>query len=150
MLQPKSYTQIARPNLYNVAYRRVGMYKGMGKLHPTNYLQIGYRPNMIGATTGQYNTFSGQLSLLPPSLRGLGQVSFEELANLPTQSDPSSWMVSLQPGALAAYNYAMAVPPPTAKTPSPTLAQVFQSQPKWLPWAIGGGFLAVLLLAKRR
>ena len=74
MLQPKSYTQIARPNLYNVAYRRVGMYKGMGKLHPTNYLQIDYRPNMIGATTGQYNTFSGQLSLLPPSLRGLGQL----------------------------------------------------------------------------
>jgi hypothetical protein len=74
LLQPKNYTQIARPNLYNVAYRRVGAYKGMGRLHPANYLEIGRRPNRIGATTGQYNTLSGQLSLLPPSLRGLGQM----------------------------------------------------------------------------
>ena len=76
MLQPKNYTQIARPNFYNAAYRRVGAYKGMGRIHPTNYLEIGPRPNRIGATSGQYNTLSGQLSLLPPGLRGfrgLGQ-----------------------------------------------------------------------------
>jgi hypothetical protein len=72
MLQPKNYVQTARPNLYNVAYRRVGGYKGMGRLHPTNYLEIGARPVRFGATTGQYNTLSTQLSLLPPSLRGLG------------------------------------------------------------------------------
>ena len=73
MLQPKNYTQIARPNLYNVAYRRVGAYKGMGRLHPTNYLEVGHRFNRIGGTSGQYSTFSGQSMLLPPSLRGLGQ-----------------------------------------------------------------------------
>jgi hypothetical protein len=100
MLQPKSYVQIARPNLYNVAYRRVGAYKGMGRLHPTNYLEIGIRPNRIGATTGQYNTASGQLSLLPPSLRGvrgLGQ-SIPLCADVtpdpnfvgPIQCDPSA------------------------------------------------------------
>ena len=32
MLQPRNYTQILKPNLYNVAYRRVGAYKGMGGL----------------------------------------------------------------------------------------------------------------------
>lgn len=59
--------------MYNVAYRRVGAYKGMGRLHPANYLEIGSRPNRIGAAAGQYNTLSGQLALLPPSLRGLGR-----------------------------------------------------------------------------
>jgi hypothetical protein len=78
MLQPKNYTQIARPNLYNAAYRRVGAYKGMGRLHPTNYLEIGlHSPNRMGGTSGQYNTMSGQLMLYPPSLRGLGQ-AFEQ------------------------------------------------------------------------
>lgn len=72
MLKPANYAQTLRPNLYNMAYRRVGAYKGMGRLHPTNYLEIGGRPNLIGGTAGQYNTLSGQLSLLPPSLRGLG------------------------------------------------------------------------------
>ena len=73
MLNPANYTQTMRPNLYNMAYRRIGAYKGMGRLHPSNYLEIGGRPNRIGATAGQYNTLSGQLSLLPPSLRGLGR-----------------------------------------------------------------------------
>jgi hypothetical protein len=49
----------------------------MGRLHPNNYLDIGPRPNRIGGTSGQYSTFSGQLMLLPPSLRGLGQ-AFEQ------------------------------------------------------------------------
>jgi hypothetical protein len=35
MLQPHNYTQVIRPNLYNVAYRRVGAYKGMGGLGQT-------------------------------------------------------------------------------------------------------------------
>lgn len=72
MLNPANYTQTMRPNLYNMAYRRIGAYKGMGRLHPSNYLEIGGRPNRIGGTTGQYSTLSGQLALLPPSLRGLG------------------------------------------------------------------------------
>lgn len=72
LLNPANMTQTFRPNLYNMAYRRIGAYKGMGRLHPSNYLEIGGRPNRIGATTGQYNTLSGQLSLNPPSLRGLG------------------------------------------------------------------------------
>ena len=72
LLNPANMTQTFRPNLYNMAYRRIGAYKGMGRLHPSNYLEIGTRPNRIGATSGQYNTLSGQLSLNPPSLRGLG------------------------------------------------------------------------------
>ena len=31
-LQPRSYMQVIRPNLYNLAYRRTGAYKGMGSL----------------------------------------------------------------------------------------------------------------------
>jgi hypothetical protein len=174
MLQPKNYVQIARPNLYNVAYRRVGAYKGMGRLHPTNYLEIGVRPNRIGATSGQYNTASGQLSLLPPSLRGLGQGAIcpsaqqlqqiidptdpcqnptavpSDLLNLPTV--PSVWstplgMATLQPGALTAYQYAVGAPlvkSPGALSP---LAANFQ---KYLPYIIGGGLFLVLLTAVRR
>lgn len=83
MLQPKNYLQAVRPNLYNVAYRRVGTYKGMGRLHPTNYLQLLHAPmpGSRGHSTGQYNTVSGQLALLPPSLRGLGQAV--DTSNLP-------------------------------------------------------------------
>lgn len=32
MLQPHAYTQVIRPNLYRVDYKRVGAYKGMGGL----------------------------------------------------------------------------------------------------------------------
>lgn len=170
LLQPKSYTQIARPNLYNVAYRRVGTYKGMGRLHPTNYLQIGYRPNMIGATTGQYNTLSGQLSLLPPSLRGLGQGAMcpstqqlmgnydplDPCQNLPTGSSPlaaqfgtAAGTLMLQPGGANLVPYLMpggATLPPggtaTGSIPQPTT--------NYLPWIIGGALLLVLLGAPRR
>jgi hypothetical protein len=31
MLQPHSYSQAVRPNLYRLDYRRVGAYKGMGR-----------------------------------------------------------------------------------------------------------------------
>lgn len=31
-LQPKSWMQVIRPNLYDIAYRRTGAYKGMGAL----------------------------------------------------------------------------------------------------------------------
>jgi len=31
-LQPRNYMQAIRPNLYNLAYRRTGVYKGMGWL----------------------------------------------------------------------------------------------------------------------
>lgn len=74
LMTPANYTQTMRPNLYNVAYRRVGAYKGMGRLHPSNYLEIGLRPNRIGGAAGQYNTLSTQLSLLPPGLRGMGMI----------------------------------------------------------------------------
>lgn len=99
MLQPKNQAQTFRPNLYNVAYRRVGAYKGMGRLHPSNYLEIGVRPNRIGETSGQYNTLGGQLSLLPPSLRGLGQGSTYQIIGPP--ADPAQ-AVLLQMNQLAA------------------------------------------------
>jgi hypothetical protein len=98
LLQPKNYTQIARPNLYNVAYRRVGGYKGMGRLHPTNYLEIGPRQNRIGGTTGQYNTLSGQLMLLPPSLRGLGQDTTEASFPFLTSTLPLCSSIVAAPG----------------------------------------------------
>lgn len=160
MLQPKNYTQIARPNLYNVAYRRVGAYKGMGRLHPTNYLEIGVRPNRIGGTTGQYNTLSGQLMLLPPSLRGLGQnlstdpgfqaawqsVSFPTttggpdttLWNLPLTgpytSNPVSTAAALQPA-----------PGPLVSTTAP--AAWFKQYGVYV--AIGVGVLALLMGGRR-
>jgi hypothetical protein len=97
MLQPKNYIEIGRPNLYNVAYRRVGAYKGMGRLNPTNYLDIGRQPNRIGGTTGQYNTLSGQLSLGPPSLRGLGFCYPAGSAECQSQSVPiPEWDWDLQ------------------------------------------------------
>ena len=144
MLQPKSYTQIARPNLYNVAYRRVGAYKGMGRLHPTNYLQIGYRPNMIGATTGQYNTLSGQLSLLPPSLRGLGQAQQDDLtAALADFSKITPPVGPMGGGTMAdlyqnvASQYAGSLPAPTKPT-------------NYIPWIIGAALFVVLLTGGRR
>lgn len=160
MLQPKSYNQISRPNLYNVAYRRVGAYKGMGRLHPTNYLQIGTRPNQIGATTGQYNTLSGQLSLLPPSLRGLGQGApcpstqqlmgnydpLDPCQNLPPTSSPwasAVGMLALQPGGAALVPYL----PVSAGGGG---AQ-YQPQPttNYLPWILGGALFLVLLGGRR-
>ena len=152
LLQPKSYTQIARPNLYNVAYRRVGAYKGMGRLHPTNYLQIGYRPNIIGATTGQYSTLSGQLSLLPPSLRGLGQgaqcPSTKQLMGIVDYTDPcqlGSLAQSLGPYLVPTNGTAPAAPAPTAPAaPAPTALS------NYLPWIIGGALFLVLLTGARR
>lgn len=169
MLQPKSYTQIARPNLYNVAYRRVGAYKGMGRLHPTNYLQIGVRPNQIGATTGQYNTLSGQLSLLPPSLRGLamrtygarglGQHPLSDVvsvtSNLETGTTPGGGVTLAYdpnaptyvlsdfplPGTAAAAAAAGAASTPAA--PKPTVTN-------YIPWIIGAALFVVLLTGGRR
>lgn len=159
MLQPKSYTQIARPNLYNVAYRRVGTYKGLGRLNPTNYLQIGTRPIMFGATTGQYNTLSGQLSLLPPSLRGLGQSDFVgpvDINFLPT--NPSPWatpagQLALQPGAAALIPYVPASEGGGGfqyQAPGTPPAPAAKPTTNYIPWIIGGALLLVLLGAPRR
>lgn len=165
MLQPKSYTQIARPNLYNVAYRRVGAYKGMGRLHPANYLQIGLRPNQIGATTGQYNTLSGQLSLLPPSLRGLGQLPACSSITMPAgfvgpiNCDPSQGPVNYTPDV----SNLPAVSSPWATTTGQILLQpgganlvpylgttgIASTMPTWLPW-VAGGLLVLLLAGGRR
>lgn len=143
MLQPKNYTQIARPNLYNVAYRRVGAYKGMGRLHPTNYLEIGPQPNRIGGTTGQYSTLSGQLMLLPPSLRGLGQdvASGTDMAlwNLPLTgpytSNPVSTAAALQPA------------PGGLPSTSAQAAAWFKQYGVYV--AIGVGMLALLMGGRR-
>lgn len=157
MLQAKNYIQIARPNLYNVAYRRVGAYKGMGRLHPTNYLEIGPRPNRIGHTTGQYNTLSGQLSLTPPSLRGFGQSSADLTQLYPAPSgayDTSSSvdLTQLYPAPAAAYQGATSGAAPigfyvagTGSSPSakPTM-------PTWLPWALGGAVALLFLSGRRR
>lgn len=123
MLQPKNYTQIARPNLFNAQYRRVGAYKGMGRLHPANYLEIGSRPNLIGGTSGQYNTLSGQLSLLPPSLRGLGQ-NFNFAAAAPTfaqmgqPAGTGSGYVTNPDGSISATSFTPDIP--TSSTPAYT------------------------------
>lgn len=161
MLQPKNYTQIAKPNLYNVAYRRVGTYKGMGRLHPTNYLQIGHRPNMIGATTGQYNTLSGQLSLLPPSLRGLGVSpcpSTQQLQQIYDPLDPcqqnlpisSPWasptgMLALQSGGAALIPYVPVAQGGGGATYKPPVDIT-----TYIPWIIGGALFLVLLVGGRR
>lgn len=164
MLQPKSYTQIARPNLYNVAYRRVGTYKGLGRLNPTNYLQIGTRPIMFGATTGQYNTFSGQLSLLPPSLRGLGQSDFVgpvDINFLPTDSSPwatPAGQLALQPGGTALIPYLPAsaggggFPYQAPGTPAPGAPAAPPAKPttNYLPWILGGAAFLVLMMGGRR
>lgn len=146
MLQPKSYTQIARPNLYNVAYRRVGTYKGMGRLNPTNYLQIGTRPNRIGATTGQYNTLSGQLSLLPPSLRGLGQGQCPGNPGCPGYVAPGSmdYQTSLLQEILTNQATAQGQAPVTPTTDTTGTAN-------WTPWIIlAGGLLLVSLMVGGR
>ena len=40
-LQPRSWMQVIRPNLYNLAYRRTGAYKGMGALGQPELAQTG-------------------------------------------------------------------------------------------------------------
>ena len=173
LLQPKNYTQIARPNLYNVAYRRVGGYKGMGRLHPTNYLEIGPRSNRIGGTTGQYNTLSGQLMLLPPSLRGLGQTVQlpASRADLQWHCDPITdplcglgpdWQAQLYPptgpagGPQTPLELLQAVQTqgelfpsslPTGQEAAAAIAQ--QRMQRWLPWIVGGA-LVLMLVAGRR
>lgn len=69
MLQPHNYSQLIRPNLYRVDYRRVGAYKGMGGLGQDTSLdalnalpvlssydvaqaQAMYTPTLVKPTTG--------------------------------------------------------------------------------------------------
>jgi hypothetical protein len=86
MLQPHSYTQIIRPNLYNVAYRRVGAYKGMGGLgqgctDPTNPACV----NPAGTDIYQLTGPGGQL--LPVS------------QYVGSTNPPTNWMPILFVGA---------------------------------------------------
>ena len=39
-LQPRSYMEAIRPNLYNLAYRRTGSYKGMGQVSTADLLSL--------------------------------------------------------------------------------------------------------------
>jgi hypothetical protein len=72
MLQPKNYIATMRPNLYNVAYRRVGAYKGMGQINYPRGIQRG--------------------------LWGLGQASYV-CADGSTVTDPSLCSVAYGGGA---------------------------------------------------
>ena len=180
MLQPKNYTQIARPNLYNAQYRRVGAYKGMGRLHPANYLEIGSRPNIIGGTAGQYNTLSGQLSLLPPSLRGLGQFNFAAaaptFAQMGQPAGAGSGYTINADGSISASTFNVDIPasgtpayttdasgalvptsfsqyaPSSPITPytPPPGATPPPSRTNYMPWIIGGVFVMVLLMGMKR
>lgn len=56
MLNPHNYVRASRPNLYNMSYRRVGAYKGMGQ------------PASTDSTISYPGEYSGyELSQLPPA-----------------------------------------------------------------------------------
>ena len=72
-LQPRSYMQAIRPNLYNLAYRRTGAYKGLGWLGQTDSVSTTELLNLplVGpyftmGPTGPQETTAAALNLSPP------------------------------------------------------------------------------------
>lgn len=129
MLQPHSYTQIIRPNLYNVAYKRTGTYKGMGRdvsVGPTYY------PNSIPRMGFLYR-------------RGLGQTSCDENGNC---TDISSFPITGYSGGVTPTSLAM------SNLETAGAAQTMQTQlqqqglTQALPWILGGVVL-IALVARR-
>lgn len=106
MLQPHNYSQIQRRNLYDVAYRRTGAYKGMGQLPLCSSITL--QPGFVGPVN------------CDPSQGGPYYPA--------SQSQLADVQLALQE----------------------VQQQVSSGSTNWIPWAIGGGLLLVLLVAGRR
>jgi hypothetical protein len=127
MLQPHNWTQAIRPNLYNVDYRRVGAYKGMG----------GFMGRGLGQTDCAWPDCpdvmtAGQIAALPgtvgPSATS-GQTVGQFLQNFATAGQIQGTLPTGQQAAAGV-----------------TGAQVTNL----LPWIAGGGLLLLLLLGRGR
>jgi hypothetical protein len=141
MLQPKNYTQAIRPNLHNMAYRRIGAYKGMGLISSSNF----YVPQVN--LPGSMASFVRPASISVPlplagmkGLRGLGQTMTPQEVkawNAYIGADPTNGP-TMTPQEVAAYN-AYIGPDPTNVSMSNLLA-----------WVLGAGLLLVLIGDRRR
>ena|SRR5215471_8122953 len=121
MLQPRNWGQVIRPNLYNVDYRRVGAYKGMGAFMGRGLGQA--QPDPMPADW--YTQLTGEVGPSATSGETVGQW----LQNFATAGQIQGTLPTGQQAAAGVY---------AAQTAN------------WLPWVAGGGFLLLLLLTRRR
>ena len=111
MLQPHNYTQVIRPNLYNVAYRRVGTYKGMGQTNGSP--SVAYQQTLAADSEAR---------------------QFSQLSNPQCDWGPCTPQgVPYTP--ISAYGFPMV--PAVAPAPTATSAAT-TATPNWLGWAVAG------------
>ena len=129
MLQPHSYSQIIRPNLYNVAYKRVGTYKGMGR-----DVSIGpaYYPHSIPNKWGLYR-------------RGLGQCTDPTNPACVSPSGTDIYQIGSGGQLLAQSQYIGSAPSGYTLTPTTNTTTTLTNL---LPWILGG-VLVIALVAKK-
>lgn len=77
MLQPHNYSQIMRRNLYNVAYRRSGAYKGMGQ--------------MVGAQCPSFEQLMGVVDPADPCQAGSAGTAEGSTAGVVPGTPASAW-----------------------------------------------------------
>lgn len=123
-LQPRNYMQAIRPNLYNVAYKRTGTYKGMGQT-PGDFVSDG-SSGTIPMTSGSCPGSPGCPGYVMPD---------QNLATAMESVQMTGQTTFIGSGAYNQLLNASVVPAATTST--------FQ---KWLPLIIAGGAVAVLLL----
>lgn len=123
MLQPHNYTQVIRPNLYNVDYRRVGAYKGMGGLNGFGAATCDPTDPLCGLSADWYSQLTGAMG---PSA---ALTPLEQLQA--TQTQGQLFPSSLPTGQQAAAGVAS--------------AQLQAQLTQWLPWIAGGVLLFVLM-----
>lgn len=148
MLQPRNWTQARGRNLYNVAYRRSGTYKGLGQADPgTTIMDVNIVQTVTGADGLTYGVDAqGNLwSYATGQMVGPAQTAANTSIQTTFKSggitygiDAIGQVFNMLTGALAAPSATAAGAPKAA------------AQPNWTPYIIlGGGILLVMLIARK-
>lgn len=138
MLQPHNYSQIIRPNLYRVDYRRVGAYQGMGQSYQSLYLPF-TDPTYMAAHFPAVAAIYGRPATTRPQplWGGLGQGAYcDDAGNC---FDASSNLVQAGYGS---YGGMVKVPAGTTMVPT--------GGSNYLPWILGGIVVLALFAGGRR
>lgn len=120
-LQPRSYMQAIRPNLYNIAYRRTGAYKGMGWLgqgESTTPVTGGTCPGSPGCPEFQTAPCPGT-------------------PGCPGYVDPYQNISTLTEGVLSGQNVIVSSSAWNQLTGA-SVSQPASTTPRWLPWVLVG------------